>query len=527
MDSGVPKNVCSLVVLCAVAAFAGVASAGEAIELDFDEKLAEVADELDDDFAPEADFNEDGINNGDGLAMLAAILANPELEAHPSVCEAFAHNRDLIADDFSMFAILYPVDQIAAILGGWMLWDDAAFDESLEALYDFSAHNWSERKEDLIRLPDIMAGDGDANGDGTTNLDHYEAVDGDRESFLNAAVRGEPAPAAEALEIDFDAKLEVLADTVDDSLAPGEDLNRDGITNGDGLALLAAILAEPELAVHEGVHEAFVTNRDRFVADFEALAAMYPVEDIGTVLAGWLLWDDSSLDSAVRQVYDYGPVSWDERQRDFIRLPGILAADGDVSGDGVTNLEHYEAADGDRDEFVQATLAEALRLGQPIEVDFETKLNTVAEALGNDFAPSTDLNEDGIPNGAGLALVAAILDAPDSPAHRAVSEAYLNNRQLIVRDFDTFAFLYPVQEIAAILGAWLMWNDPEFDELPRQLYGFVPADWDDREPGFLRAPVAVAADGDANNDGVTNLEHYEAADGDLGAFLDAALGENR
>lgn len=202
---------------------------GQAVNVDFDVQLSIIA-QFDGTLAPDADRNNDSIFNGDELALVAAILADPDFPAHDAVRAAYVNNRDLIAADLS--AVLTPqvyqafglsseaeaqavLNAFAAVGGAWMMWDDlgphdgsaytAGVNEALRSVYSNNSNDGAYDQIYAVAGGDgvaaftatfpnfIMAGDivsqfGDANDDGVENLDHYDAAGGDRAAYIAAAL---------------------------------------------------------------------------------------------------------------------------------------------------------------------------------------------------------------------------------------------------------------------------------------------------------------------------------------------------
>jgi putative intracellular protease/amidase len=176
----------------------------EPVEVDFDAAL----DGLN--FALETtDFNVgpsmagNGLLDADEMALVAAVLADPSLDlsAHGGVRHAdvrAAHEQALAAslEDTRALVKVYPTATVA--IAGYALLGDGSFQAMAAMSAAFQAPLVSDYT--LARaLTPFFAAEGDADGDGATNLAEYEGtLELGREAFLAAALDPGVQPAARA-----------------------------------------------------------------------------------------------------------------------------------------------------------------------------------------------------------------------------------------------------------------------------------------------------------------------------------------
>ena len=366
---------------------------GEAIVVNFDADLAVLVTLGGSSYAPTSDRNNDGMLNGEELALIAAILADDTLPIHNEVYDAYINNFNVIHDDIIVAAGSFGAENLAAIAragGAWLLWGDWE-DEGVNRRFrttfwntsNDGAYNqifgenataiWNAAAAQIQTLGHLVAQDGDANGDGITNQEHYNAVSGDRAAYLAAALEFPLEP----IIVDFDAALQIMNQASgDSSLLPGSDRNQDGIPNGDELALIAAILADTSLPIHEEVREAYETNYALIFADLDPATPVYGaavIEAFSKVGAAWMLWGDwqeggsnvllrtvyknNSGDGAYDLIYENNAGAvWDATAAQLQTVGHLVSQTGDANDDGTSNLGHYTASAGNRTLYIAAAL---------------------------------------------------------------------------------------------------------------------------------------------------------------------------
>ncbi len=386
---------------------------GESIVFNFEADLAVLVSLGGSSYAPEGDRNNDGMLNGEELALIAAILADDTLPIHDEVYNAYLNNFNVIHDDIIVAAGSFGAENLAAIAragGAWLLWGSWEDDEvnrrfrttfwntSNDGAYNqiFGANAtavWNAAAAQIQTLGHLVAQDGDANGDGTTNQEHYDAVSGDRAAYVAAALDFPLEP----IIIDFDAALQIMNQASgDSSLLPSTDRNQDGILNGDELALIAAILADTSLPIHDEVREAFETNYALIFADLDPATPVYGaavIEAFSQVGAAWMLWGDwqdggsnvllrtvyknNSGDGAYDLIYENNAGAvWDATAAQLQTIGNLVSQTGDANDDGTSNLGHYNASAGNRAQYIAAALnfggtiivppVEGLPVGNPL-----------------------------------------------------------------------------------------------------------------------------------------------------------------
>lgn len=197
------------IVLAACVAFGaalGAASPAHAqasgSRVDFDEALRGLK------FEPgSVDGNLDATNAGNGildadeLALVSAILSNPQLDLrkrggvdHASVAQAFAQAQASATADFVSLASRYPT--AATVAAGYAMLGEGSFASHNAMSSSFGAPMKGDYS--LARqLGKYLAYDGDADGDGVSNLDEYRATIGEgRSAYLAAALDPDVKPNA-------------------------------------------------------------------------------------------------------------------------------------------------------------------------------------------------------------------------------------------------------------------------------------------------------------------------------------------
>lgn len=197
------------IVLAACVAFGaalGAASPAHAqssgLRVDFDEALRGLR------FDPgTVDGNLDATNAGNGildadeLALVSAILANPELDLrerggvdHASVAQAFAQAQASANADLASLASRYPT--AATVAAGYAMLGEGSFASHNAMASSFGAPmkgNYSL----ALQLGKHLAYDGDADGDGVSNLDEHRATIAEgRSAYLAAALNPDVKPSA-------------------------------------------------------------------------------------------------------------------------------------------------------------------------------------------------------------------------------------------------------------------------------------------------------------------------------------------
>jgi putative intracellular protease/amidase len=176
-----------------------------------------------------------------------------------------------------------------------------------------------------------------------------------------------PAPASAAFIVDFDDAMRGLRfdpGTVDGNLDTGSSGN--GMLDADELALIAAILARPDLDLkasggidHRRVHDAFLQARASAAADLQLLAPTWPTA--ADVAAGYAMLGRGSFDSYNEMSKGFNaPLAGNYALA--LALGQYLAFDGDADGDGVSNRVEYAVFKSEgRSAYVRAALDPAIR----------------------------------------------------------------------------------------------------------------------------------------------------------------------
>ena len=140
-----------------------------------------------------------GIPDADEMALVAAILKNPQLDLkakggidHATVAAAFAQAQASATVDFQKLASRYPTS--ATVAAGYAMLGEA----SLKSYSAMSSNFGAAMKGDYslaIKAGKLLAYDGDADGDGASNRAEYLASIGKgRDAYVNAALNPDIKP---------------------------------------------------------------------------------------------------------------------------------------------------------------------------------------------------------------------------------------------------------------------------------------------------------------------------------------------
>lgn len=142
--------------------------------------------------------------DADELSLVAAILADERLDLrgsggidHRTVQDAFRQARATAIDDLRILSAAYPT--AADVIAGYAMLGRRAFERYVGASKELG----SKLKGDYstaFALEKFLAFDGDADGDGATNLTEYRAAIGrGREAYLADALAARQRPSAPAV----------------------------------------------------------------------------------------------------------------------------------------------------------------------------------------------------------------------------------------------------------------------------------------------------------------------------------------
>lgn len=142
-----------------------------------------------------------GIPDADELALVSAILANQRLDLRPSggidhrtAQDAFRQARSTVIDDIRILSAAYPT--AADVIAGYAMLGRRSF----EGYVASSKELGPKLKGDYtmaFALEKFLASDGDADGDGVTNIAEYRAtIDRGRPAFVAAALNARVRPTA-------------------------------------------------------------------------------------------------------------------------------------------------------------------------------------------------------------------------------------------------------------------------------------------------------------------------------------------
>jgi len=212
---------------------------------------------------------------------------------------------------------------------------------------------------------------------------------------------------------------------------------------------------------------------------------------------------------------------------------------GDSDGDGL--LDGAEVYTHGTDPAVVDTDGDGLSDGYEVyfaaveTIDFEAVWDGVAAFLFDGsypFAgyvvPGADNNSNTMPDEAEFALLAAILADPALPCHDAVHAAYTANILRVLEDMaviacqDAWVPSYKFFVAAyATFGDDASWAFVEYQSL--DVTSEMGAPYCANRADYVQVPGCLSACGDADGDGVANVNEYNGQGGDQAAFVTAAL----
>ncbi len=162
--------------------------------VDFDAALRALGlDPATTDVASAPDGTGNGIPDADEMALVAAILANPAIDLrasggvdHRAVMGAFRAARSQAIDDIRILSAVHPT--AADVVAGYALIGRRAFAAYVRNAREFGSRLTGDY-EAAFALEPRLAADGDADGDGATNLEEYTSTRrGGRAAFVGAAL---------------------------------------------------------------------------------------------------------------------------------------------------------------------------------------------------------------------------------------------------------------------------------------------------------------------------------------------------
>jgi hypothetical protein len=257
------------------------------------------------------------------------------------------------------------------------------------------------------------------------------------------------------LAVNFDAALGDLAPngaglnlfTTDGNGNGNGDPN--GILDSDELAVLSWILADVSRPHHDAVHTAYSANLAQLDADMTSnpLANAYKSQLL-VALTGYITLGDAGGFARGAAIVAQAGLILNAANYNQTQAP-VLAFDGDLDGDGQTNLQEYGAIAGTGGpasaKRTQYLVDVVTPLVTPVIVDFDAALATAqldpATTDGNGSAAGAP---NGILDSDELAVLSHVLADTVSPYFGAAKSAYEQNLAQMNLDLGNFAAAYGV-----------------------------------------------------------------------------------
>ena len=206
-----------------------------------------------------------------------------------------------------------------------------------------------------------------------------------------------PSAAGDAEIVDLDAFIQSLgydAATLDDLNGPGCGMN--GILDADEFAVLTTILADAGHPHHTAIHTAWQTNLARMTSDLgPALLATDPGLDLFLAAFATLGSADDWMTIEYQLLFMYEPATRPAQSNYDLSQASLLAQDGDLDGDGITNRDEYRVSD-DRADYLLRVMDNAQSDAPGIwYVDKDTPAADGAQD-GTTWATAFDTIQEGI-----------------------------------------------------------------------------------------------------------------------------------
>jgi hypothetical protein len=285
-----------------------------------------------------------GILDSDELAVLSWILADASRPHHDAAHTAYAANLAQLDADMTSnpLAAAYKSQLLIALTGYITLGDAGGFARGAaivaQAGLILNAANYNQTQAG------VLAFDGDADGDGQTNLQEYTAIAGaggpgsaKRAQYLVDVITAPITPVV----VDFDAAMTTAglnpASTDGNGGAAG---TPNGILDSDELAVLAFILADTANTHFGATKTAYEKNLAQMNADLGGFAASY-----GVPLAGYMTLGDSNTVARVTAILGSVGKTLTTAGYDLSQSV-VLAYNADPDNDAITNGVEYQDISG-------------------------------------------------------------------------------------------------------------------------------------------------------------------------------------
>ena len=156
-----------------------------------------------------------------------------------------------------------------------------------------------------------------------------------------------PSAAGDAEIVDLDAIIQgssYATPQLDDLNGPGCGMN--GMLDADEFAVLTTILADAGHPHHTAIHAAWQTNLAQMTSDLgPALLATDPGLDLFLAAFATLGSPDDWMTIEYQLLFTYEPATRPAQSNYDLSQASLLAQDGDLDGDGITNRDEYRVSD--------------------------------------------------------------------------------------------------------------------------------------------------------------------------------------
>lgn len=290
-----------------------------------------------------ANGDPNGILDSDELAVLSWILADASRPHHDAVHTAYSANLAQLDAEMTADVLLisYKSQYLIALTAYITLGDAGGFARAADLLSSriiLNAANYNQTQAG------VLAFDGDADGDGQTNLQEYTAIAGTggpasakRAQYLVDVITAPITPVV----VDFDAAMTTagLSPASTDGNGGATD-TPNGILDSDELAVLAFILADTGNQYFGAAKTAYEKNLAQMNADLGGIAALY-----GVPLAGYMTLGDSNTIARVTAIL--GSVGKTLTLAGYdLSQSVVLAYNADPDNDAKTNGVEYQDISG-------------------------------------------------------------------------------------------------------------------------------------------------------------------------------------
>lgn len=472
--------------------------------------------------------------DGDELALLATILANPALNlsstggiTHALAADAWTHN--ILAAHHALAMKLDAHPGLDLLVAGLVTIGDAgsfalAAERAAAAGVVLSAADFD------LSLSAYLARSGDADGDGASNGVEYLIEGGLRDRYLIAAL--DQVAVTVPMDVDFDAVVTFVHQTYFPYL-PEPFENGGCIDDVVEFEVLSRILADPalDLTARGGVSHALAAAawRDNYLHLHADLAAVDPpmTDEVLILTAAYItLGDADSVQLARQTIQDSLGISLNTASYDT-SMAAYLSDKGDADGDGVLNAHEYELAGDEREAYAAAALDPDVVM-IPVSCDFDQPITRYFEAVGG---LNADVLDSGMPDSYQLALLRAVLEDETIDlgysagiTHAQAQAIWQSNALQLLRDAHGDEHCTHTDAFLLVVGVLSYLNNGNFFAINTLLTGsgMGPLAADDYD---LALSAFIPAAGDADGDTFTNLQEYQAfgVTKSREAYIEAAL----